>query len=1517
MEETYENDGDDDSKEMEFDLQCLQIDEIGAFDMNGLLDNILEVDVEDHVYDQPPDASLTTMHVAGERITVPRGSTHVAKTTYEEVTVPPEDHAPPGVGEELVKISSLDPVGQLAFKGIKTLNRIQSVVFETAYNKSENLLICAPTGAGKTNIAMLAILQEVRKHLDARGAVKHNEFKVVYVAPMKALAAEMTRTFGSRLKPLGLSVRELTGDMQLTKKEMMDTHMLVTTPEKWDVVTRKSVGDVALTQLVKLLIIDEVHLLHEDRGAVIESLVARTLRQVESYQNNVRIVGLSATLPNYEDVARFLHVNLKTGLFYFDARFRPVPLRQTYIGVQLGSGGGGSRFVEQRKRMDVVCYEKVRNLVDQGHQVMVFVFARNATVKSAIDLRDRAIANNESKMFSAEENEEYEAAREEVQKSRNRQLKELFDVGFGMHHAGMLRQDRNLVERYFAAGLIKVLCCTSTLAWGVNLPAHAVIIKGTQFYDPDKSKFEDIGILDVLQIFGRAGRPQYDTFGEGYIITAINKLVHYLKLMMDQTPIESQFIKRLDDNLNAEGDPNLKKYREHIVKASARALQSAKMVEYDNDTGALDYTEIGRIASHFYIKQATILQFNAAIKACQSREEILTLVSKAAEFKQVKVRKEEEAELEEHRKYHCEVDVPKVKESSGKVNVLLQTYITGGTLTCFSLVSDTNYVAQNSARIMRALFEIALQEGRPQLASNVLSLTKSVDQRMWSSKNPLRQLQSRDCNRLLNVAGDNFDDSRLQTMTPEEIGDIVHEFEREVTKTDRIAIGKRIKQAAEQFPRLLLDATVHPLSKTLLRIRLKITPDFTWNDRLNGYRTTNWWIWVENSSADVMYHHEFFSISKQQVQTREEQELIITIPVDASGKLPAECNVKAVSDSWLGAETNCPLPITDVVLPGQSHAKYNAFRCLKPGEIPQTLPKTALQNLQYQQMFSFDEFNRFQKVVFNKLYTETDSNVLIGAPGGMGKSVATELAILGAFRARPDTKVVYIAPLRSLLRRRFRVWRARFGDILGKKVFMLNGDVSSDVNTVKRADIILATSEKWDAVCRRGQNTEDVSLLVLDQLQFLASDCGPALEAIVTRMKITSRSTSKVRIVALSTPMSNSIEVAEWLDVKEGYSYNFKADERPVPLEITVLGFSGKYYHNRAAAMNKPIYQEIQANAREKPVIIFVASKKQTSATAFELIAHLRTEKDPKIWLHEMTSEEIEEVCKDITDDNLKLSLTFGVGVHHAGLSVEDRRTVEQLYRERHIQVLVATKNLAWATDLGARLVVVKGTEQYDAKSERYVDMPVTDILQMVGRAGHHSRDHKGSAVVMVHDVKAHYYEGLLKESMNIESRHSVESLADHVNAEIAAGELTTVMEVERYIMKTFFYRRVSSNPSFYGAKDARPTTIRSFRLTTAQEVLMKLMDAECITTKPSASTTTCKSQSLGKIAAENYVLPATVLKFSQSTRPTSLAYCLKILSNAFYGTTTLRPCRPDEPNGLSKSPYQDLSTSPSSSHPG
>ena len=97
----------------------------------------------------------------------------------------------------------------------------------------------------------------------------------------------------------------------------------MTTPEKWDVVTRKN--DDGIGSTLKLLIIDEIHLLNDERGPVLECLVARTLKSIERLQSSVRLVGLSATLPNYIDVASFLHV-LPDNIFYFDSSYRPVPL---------------------------------------------------------------------------------------------------------------------------------------------------------------------------------------------------------------------------------------------------------------------------------------------------------------------------------------------------------------------------------------------------------------------------------------------------------------------------------------------------------------------------------------------------------------------------------------------------------------------------------------------------------------------------------------------------------------------------------------------------------------------------------------------------------------------------------------------------------------------------------------------------------------------------------------------------------------------------------------------------------------------------------------------------------------------------------------------------------------------------------------------------------------------------------------------------------------------------------------
>merc|ERR1712000_277251 len=134
---------------------------------------------------------------------------------------------------------------------------------------------------------------------------------------MKSLVREQVGEFSSRLSCYNITVKELSGDINLTKKEISETQIIFTTPEKWDIVTRKSGDSRSFTNLVRLMIIDEIHLLHDERGSVLESIIARTIRQIEDTQEMIRIVGLSATLPNYEDVATFCRVKPEN-VFAFD-----------------------------------------------------------------------------------------------------------------------------------------------------------------------------------------------------------------------------------------------------------------------------------------------------------------------------------------------------------------------------------------------------------------------------------------------------------------------------------------------------------------------------------------------------------------------------------------------------------------------------------------------------------------------------------------------------------------------------------------------------------------------------------------------------------------------------------------------------------------------------------------------------------------------------------------------------------------------------------------------------------------------------------------------------------------------------------------------------------------------------------------------------------------------------------------------------------------------------------------------
>ncbi|KAF6205050.1 hypothetical protein GE061_019217 [Apolygus lucorum] len=1430
------------------------------------------------VFDSVRQNQTTTGFISGVKMLLPEDVKRTDNKQYEEVHIPIPAATTLTVGNTLVPIASLDKYGQLAFNGVKNLNRIQSVVFETAYNTNENLLICAPTGAGKTNVALLTVMHTIRQYIE-NDIIKKDQFKIVYVAPMKALAAEMTANFSKKLSCLGITVRELTGDMQLTKAEILQTQMLITTPEKWDVVTRKSTGDVALARLVKLLIIDEVHLLHGDRGPVIEALVARTLRQVESSQNMIRIVGLSATLPNYIDVARFLRVNPQIGLFYFDGRFRPVPLEQTFIGVK------AIKPMLQMAEMDNVCYEKVFELVQKGYQVMVFVHARNATVRTANVLIEMARTKGHLRVFQPEDGPAAGTAIKAMSKARSRELGDLFSNGFSVHHAGLLRQDRSMVEKIFGQGLIKVLVCTSTLAWGVNLPAHAVVIRGTEIYDAKHGAIVDLGILDVLQIFGRAGRPQFDTSGHGIIITSHNKLSHYLSLLTNQFPIESSFINFLADNLNAEvslgtitnvseavewlsytylyvrmrinpqvyglnyldveDDPLLDTRRRELIVSSAKALDKAKMIRYNERTEDLSITDLGRTASHFYIKYDTVEVFNELLVPVMSESEILAMVSNAQEFQQLKVRDDEMDELETHLMNHCEYEVKGGKENlHGKVNILMQVYLCRQRVNAFSLMSDLSYITQNAVRIIRALFEVTLRSNNALLAGRLQQMALMMEHQQWGWETPLRQFTTLSHEIIEKIEQRDLSIHQLREMDSKEIGIILR----------HARMGPVVKKCAFEFPLVELEASLHPITRTVLRVKLSITADFNWNDKVHGKSSEPYWVWIEDPADTNIYHSEFFLLTRKQVIYKESQELVMTIPLIEP--IPAQYLIKVTSDRWLGCSAVHAVAVQNLILP-ESHPPHTELLDLLP------LSVKALKNPAFESLYKFSHFNPIQTQLFHCLY-HTDHNALIGAPTGSGKTIMAEIAMFRVFTKFPGAKIVYVAPLKALVRERIEDWKIRLEKRLGKSVVELTGDCSPDVVAINNSDVIVTTPEKWDGISRSWQTrgyVQKVALIILDEVHLLGEDRGPVLEVIVSRTNFISAHTEKVlRIVALSTALANARDLANWLGIKHMGLYNFRPSVRPVPLEVHINGFPGKHYCPRMATMNKPVFQAISQHSPSQPALVFVSSRRQTRLTALDLIAYLAAENNPKQWMH-LSEEDMDQIINSIKDTNLRLTLAFGIGLHHAGLQERDRKTVEELFLNQKIQVLIATATLAWGVNLPAHLVVVKGTEYYDGKTKRYNDMPITDVLQMMGRAGRPQFDNQGVAVILVHDIKKNFYRKFLYEPFPVESS-LLSVLPDHLSAEIVAGTIKTKQEALDYLTWTYFFRRLLKNPSYYGLESKDPCDVNAFLSNLIEKSLLTLYYAGCVTLDEDGRTVS--TTSMGRIAAYYYLSYQTMLQLNE-----------------------------------------------------
>lgn len=358
-------------------------------------------------------------------------------------------------------------------EGVQELYPPQEEAVDAGVMEGRNVVAAVPTASGKTLIAVFGMLS-------TRG-------RALYIVPLRALAREKYEEF----KDLpGVSVGISMGDYDSRDEYLGDNDVVVATSEKVDSLIRNGVEWI---DSISCVVVDEVHLLDSgDRGPTLEVTVAK-LRRLNP---DIQVIALSATVSNPGVIAGWLDAEL------VETDWRPVELRRgVYSDGEVEFDDDSSLEVEGGTE------GLVRGSVSGGGQCLVFVNSRRNAESLAARL---------SEMSFVELPEIARKVREEAETGTGMDLADCVTNGVAFHHAGLQNAHRHLVEEGFRARDIKVICATPTLAAGVNVPARRVVVR-------DHQRYSDLGmqplpVLEVQQMFGRAGRPGLDPYGEAVLV---------------------------------------------------------------------------------------------------------------------------------------------------------------------------------------------------------------------------------------------------------------------------------------------------------------------------------------------------------------------------------------------------------------------------------------------------------------------------------------------------------------------------------------------------------------------------------------------------------------------------------------------------------------------------------------------------------------------------------------------------------------------------------------------------------------------------------------------------------------------------------------------------------------------------------------------------------------------------------------------------------------------------------------
>ncbi|KAI0510291.1 hypothetical protein KFK09_010892 [Dendrobium nobile] len=662
-------------------------------------------------------------------------------------------------------------------------NSLQSECFCGCYLSNINMIISAPTGSGKTVLFELCILRLFSKFLTQEGKCNHEKgvLKTIYIAPSKALVQEKLRNWNMKLPTWGITCLELTGDNEsYNTKNIHEADIILTTPEKFDAVTRHGVRDGGLSFFsdISLVLIDEVHLLNDPRGAALEAVVSRIKMLSRSKEMtysplaNVRFVAVSATIPNIEDLAEWLLVPSE-GIKRFGEEMRPVKL----VTKVFGYAPAKNDFLFEKRLQNFVF--DILMQYSRGKSALIFCSTRKGAQEAAQHLSQIASSLGHSNPFIRSK-EQQEKLKEASVSCGDKQMQSCILYGVGYHNGGLCLKDRNLVEGLFLKGDLQVLCTTNTLAHGVNLPAHTVVIKSTQYFNKEKGIYLEYDRSMVLQMSGRAGRPPFDDTGVVVIMTRRATVHLYENLLNGCEMVESQLLSCAMEHLTAEivqltvsdislaiewlkcsylyvrikknpenygikrGIPhqNLEMYMREICVQNINELAEYGMIWTDEDGFLVKPLEPGRLMTKFYLKFATMKSIMDAPGSC-SLEDALRIICAAEEISWIQLRRNEKKLLNDinfdkgaRLRFHVFGENGKKKKRiqtrEEKIFVLANDCLTGDpSVHDLSLNQDMNSICTNGCRIAKCMKECFIFRRSYKGALSSSLLAKCLHQRLW------------------------------------------------------------------------------------------------------------------------------------------------------------------------------------------------------------------------------------------------------------------------------------------------------------------------------------------------------------------------------------------------------------------------------------------------------------------------------------------------------------------------------------------------------------------------------------------------------------------------------------------------------------------------------------------------------------------------------------------------------------------------------------------------------------------